>query len=313
MDRRSVVQSVMSAVGTTGLFAAGSGAVAATSRSPRSARMQDPSRAFVKSHDQVDLFYRDWGTGRPLIFLAPWGLHSGWWEYQMAHLSARGVRCIAYDRRGHGRSVEPVGGYNFDALADDLAAVIEQLDLHDVTLVGQSLGCGEVVRYLSRHDHDRIARVAMVAPITPQIVKSADNPAGVDADYLEKIREVLSTDRAHAIADAAAGFFGAPRNSVSAEMMAWWSDMLLQCSLKVLLELHRVFTITDFSAELRKISLPTLIVHGDSDTSTPIDFTGRRTASLIRGSRFIVYEGAAHGLPITHMDRLNRDLLAFSG
>jgi non-heme chloroperoxidase len=153
----------------------------------------------------------------------------------------------------------------------------------------------------------------LVAPITPQIVKSADNPAGVDASYLEKVREVLSTDRAHAIADSAAAFFGAPRNPVSTEMMAWWTDMLLQCSLKVLLELHRVFTITDFSAQLRTISLPTLIIHGDNDTSTPLDVTGRKTASLIRGSQLTVYEGAAHGLPITHMDRLNRDLLAFSG
>jgi pimeloyl-ACP methyl ester carboxylesterase len=313
MDRRGVLQSVMSAVGATGLIGASSGAMAATPRSPHPARIQDQARPFVKSHDHVDLFYRDWGTGRPLIFLAPWGLHSGWWEYQMAYLSARGARCIAYDRRGHGRSVEPVGGYNFDVLADDLAAVIEQLDLRDVTLVAQSLGCGEVVRYLSRHGSDRIARVVMVAPITPQIVKSADNPTGVDASYLQKVREVLSTDRAHAIADSAAAFFGAPKNPVSTEMMTWWTDMLLQCSLKVLLELHRVFTITDFSAQLRTIALSTLIIHGDNDTSTPLDITGRRTASLIPGSRLTVYEGAAHGLPITHMDRLNRDLLAFSG
>jgi pimeloyl-ACP methyl ester carboxylesterase len=153
----------------------------------------------------------------------------------------------------------------------------------------------------------------MIAPITPQLVKSTDNPAGVEASYLQKVRDVLSTDRAQAIAASAPAFFGASRNAVSTEMMDWWTDMLLQCSLKVLLELHRVFTITDFSAELRTMSLPTLVIHGDNDVSTPIDVTGRRTASLIRGSQLSVYEGAAHGLPITHMERLNRDLLAFAG
>jgi pimeloyl-ACP methyl ester carboxylesterase len=228
----------------------------------------------------------------------------------MAYLAAQGVRCIAYDRRGHGRSAEPPAGYEFDTLSDDLNAVLEQLDLQGVTLIGQSLGCGEIVRYLSRHGSRRVARVVMIAPITPLILKTADNPDGIDGANLEKVREALSTDRAHAIAGATPAYFGA-KNLVSAEMMDWFVKMLLQCSLRVLLDLQRVLTQTDFRHELPSISLPTLIIHGDNDASTPVNLTGRKTAGLIRGSQLKVYEGAAHGLAITHMHRLNRDLMEF--
>ncbi len=312
MDRRSLLQLAVAAVGATAIVNDAGGQMSARAAARRPGGQQRESASFVKSPDGTNLFFRDWGSGRHFVFLAPWRLHSGWWEYQMAHLTARGARCVAYDRRGHGRSDETTGGYNFDVLADDLASVVEQLDLHDVTLVGQSLGCGEMVRYLSRYSGPRVTRVVFIAPITPQIVRSPSNPQGVDSDYLEKVRAVLSADRPKAIAESAPAFFGAPQNAVSTEMMAWWTDMLMKCSLRVLLELHKVFTVTDFSAELSKVRLPTLIIHGDNDTSTPIEFTGRKTANLIRGSRLTVYAGAAHGLPITHMDRLNRDLLEFS-
>jgi non-heme chloroperoxidase len=311
MDRRGVLKSVVSAIVGAGLIAGGDSVSDAKEEKNRSSRMKGPAMPFIETRDGVGLFYRDWGRGAPIVFLAPWGLHSDWWEYQMAYLVGQGLRCIGYDRRGHGRSMEPRAGYEFDTLADDLNTVIERLDLRGVTLVGQSMGCGEIVRYLSRHGEHRIARIVMVAPITPLILRTADNPDGMESSYLEKVREALSSDRPHVIANAAPAFFGAPKNSVSAEMMDWWVDMLLQCSLKVLLDLQRVFTVTDFRFELRTISVSTLIIHGDSDTSTPIDLTGRKTASLIPGSQLKVYEGAAHGLPITHMDRLNRDLLAF--
>jgi non-heme chloroperoxidase len=310
MERRKLLKTMVSATSAVGLIAA-AGHSAAAKNASREVRVPTKAKSPAMSSDGTELFYRDWGAGRPLLFLAPWGLHSGWWEYQMAHLSTRGLRCIAYDRRGHGSSDESVAGYEFDALADDLAAVLKHLDLHDVTLVGQSMGCGEIVRYLARYNAHRIGRIVMIAPITPVIVKTSRNPEGLDPAYLEKVREVLSTDRPAAIAGGAAGFFGTPMNTVSPEMMGWWSEMLLQCPLKVLLELHRVFTVTDFTAELRRISLSTLIVHGDIDTSTPIDLTGRKTAQLVANSTLTVYEGAAHGLPITHMKRLNADLLAF--
>jgi non-heme chloroperoxidase len=312
MDRRGVLKSVMSTVGGAGLIAAGAGAWAAEEQTSRVSPTKGRPVAFIDSRDGVGLFYRDWGTGSPLVFLAPWGMDSDWWEYQMAYLAGQGLRCIGYDRRGHGRSVEPSGGYDYDTLADDLNDVIERLDLHGVMLVGHSMGCGEVVRYLSRHGAGRIARVAMVAPNTPMVVKTADNPDGVDRRILEEARARLSKDCPQVIAAAAPAFFNARKNSVSAEMMQWWTDMMVKCSLRVLLDLHRMFTETDFRSELSQISLPTVIIHGDSDTSAPIDRTGRKTASLISGSQLKVYEDAAHGLPITHMERLNQDLLAFA-
>lgn len=312
MDRREVLKSVAGAAAATGVAAAGARSDAAEGlgiAGPK--RRARPAPAFVEARDGTSLFYRDWGTGRPALFVAPWALGSAWWEYQMTHLAGQGVRCVGYDRRGHGRSGEPAAGYEFDTLADDLAAVVHRLDLRDLVLVGHSMGCGEVVRYLSRHGAGRVARVVLIAPITPFTLKTADNPDGVERGVLEAGRATLARDRPGAIAGAAAAFFG-PKNAVSAAMMEWWTATILQqCSLRVMLELHRVSTGTDFRPDLGAIRIPTLVVHGDSDTSTPLEFTGRRTARLIAGSELKVYEGAAHGLPITHMDRLNADLLAF--
>lgn len=270
-------------------------------------------RQVIESGDGTNLFFRDWGEGRAVVFLAPWSLNSAWWEYQIADLAGRGLRCIAYDRRGHGRSAEPTSGYEFDTLADDLGDVLEQLELRDVTLVGQSFGCGEIVRYLSRHGSDRIARIVLVSTITPFVLKTDDNPNGIDRAALESVRKVLSKDRPHPIAAAAPAFFGVPKNNVSQEIMDWWVRMMVdRCSLKVMLDLHKVFTETDFRPELRRISVPTLLIHGDNDTSTPIETTARKTAPLISGCQLKVYEGAAHGLPITHADHLNADLITFA-
>lgn len=229
----------------------------------------------------------------------------------MAYLAAHGMRCIAFDRRGHGRSAETTGGYDYDTLADDVDAIMEHLDLRGAALVGQSMGCGEVVRYLSRHGAGRVSRLVMIATSTPFVLKTGSNPDGVDAASLERVRTALSTDRPSAIAGAAPSFFGTPTNHVSDEMMNWWTTMLRQCPLRVMLDLHHALTETDFRAELSAISLPTLLIHGDRDVSAPIGLTGRKTASLIRGSQFKVYEDAAHGLPITHMHRLNSELQAF--
>ena len=268
---------------------------------------------FIQASDGTHLFFRDWGKGQPMVFVAPWGLNSAWWEYQMADLAGRGQRCVGLDRRGHGRSEEPNHGYEFDTLADDLAALLEQLDLREVTLVGQSMGCGEVVRYLSRHGSSRVARVVLVSTITPFILKTDDNPDGTAPADLEYPRTLLTKDHAHPIASYAPKFFGLPKNNVSQEIMEWWTRMMVDtCSLKVLLDLHRVFTVTDFRAELREISVPTLLIHGDNDTSTPMETTARKTVPLIPGCRLKVYEGAAHGLPVTHAEQLNADLFAFA-
>jgi non-heme chloroperoxidase len=288
-----------------GLPAAGArlGATAAPKATPQ---------AFIVTNDGTRLFYRDWGSGRPMLFVAPWALNVDWFEYQMTYLASQGFRCVGYDRRGHGRSDEPGRGYDFDTLAGDLATVIERLELRDLTLVAHSMGAGEAVRYLARHGR-RVAKLVLIAPITPFTLKTPDNPDGVDRGQLEKGREAMSRDRAGQIAAAAAAFFGTDKNTVSAATMQWWIDMIVnRCSLKVMVDLHRVFTETDFRPDLRTIKVPTLIVHGDHDVSTVLDRTGRRTAQLIAGSRLSIYEGAAHGLPITHMDQLNREIAAFA-
>jgi pimeloyl-ACP methyl ester carboxylesterase len=230
----------------------------------------------------------------------------------MIHLASQGARCIAYDRRGHGRSTDPGRGYDYDTLTGDLAALIEQLDLRDAVLVGHSMGGGEVVRYLShhgaRHGGDRVTGAVLVAATLPFMLKTADNPDGVDKRALYHVRAQIGSDFPKWLGDNARPFF-APETS--SEMVQWGVNMCLQSSLQALIELNRADMETDFRAEMPKVNVPTLIVHGDKDVSAPLDFTARRTARLISGSELKVYEGGPHGLFVTHMDRLNRDLLAF--
>lgn len=312
MHRRALLRTLLSG---TGLAAVADGRGFTQQATDVSNDACSPSR-FLKTRDGTELYYEDWaagGGGRPILFTAPWALNSAWWEYQIAGVAAKGLRCVAYDRRGHGRSDQPGRGYDFDTLADDLAALIDRLELRDVVLVGQSMGCAEIVRYLTRHGSDRIARVVLIATITPFVLKTADNPDGVDRRVLVDGRAMLSMDRPHQIAIAAPAFFGTQRNPVSAEIIEWWTRMMVDhVSLKTMLDLHRVFTETDFRPELPRIAVPTLLIHGDMDTSTRLDLTGRKSAQLIPRSRLVVYEGAAHGLPITHQQRLNADLIAFA-
>ena len=248
-----------------------------------------------------------------MLFVAPWGLNSDWWEYQMTPLAARSVRAVSFDRRGHGRSDEPLDAADFDTLAADIESVIRQLDLRDVTLVGHSLGAAEVVRYLARYGGQaRVSRAVLVGTITPLIAKAADNPDGLDPSLLARARERFARDRAQQIANGAAGFFGTPKNTVSQPIVDWWTRMMTdRCSLKVLLDLHVAMTETDFRPDLARLNVPTLIVHGDLDTSAPLELTARRTHQLVAGSTLKIYAGAAHGLPFTHMEQLNADLVAF--
>lgn len=275
-------------------------------------RLSQRRRSIVEASDGTRLHYEDWGSGAPLLFIAPWGLDSSWWEYEVAALIGQGVRCVALDRRGHGRSESTSRGLDFDTLADDIAATLTQLDLRDVTLVGHSMGCAEVVRYLSRHRAARVKRAVLVATITPFLLKTQDNPTGVDSAVFDRGRANLAKDRPNQIAAAADAFFGAPRNAVSQEIKGWWTRMMVdRVSLMTMLELHRAFTTTDFRAELPRIAVPTLLIHGDADASAPLEMTSRRTAALIPGSELRIYEGAAHGLPVTHAERLSADLLAY--
>jgi non-heme chloroperoxidase len=269
----------------------------------------DPN--IIRTADHTRLFYRDWGHGTPLVFLSGWTLNSDMWAYQMEPLSRLGCRCVAYDRRGHGRSSDPGRGYDFDTLADDLDSVLSTLDLSNVTLVAHSIASGEVVRYLTRHGSARVARIAFIAPAaTPYLLKTEDNPNGIDAALFEQGRAALRRSFPDWIEANAAPYFGP---GVSRAPLDWTIRMMLQTSHQAMLELAHVQTITDFRAELARVRVPSLVVHGDRDASAPLELTGRPTAALIAGASLNVYEGAGHGLYFTHAEKLNQDLLAFLG
>lgn len=263
----------------------------------------------IRAADNTRLFYRDWGQGTPIVFLSGWTLNSDMWAYQMEPLARLNCRCIAYDRRGHGRSSDPGRGYDFDTLADDLNSVLSTLDLHDVTLVTHSIASGEAVRYLTRHGSSRIARIAFVAPAaTPYLLKTADNPNGIDGILFEQGRAALRRSFPDWIEANAAPYFGA---GVSRAPCDWTIRMMLQTSHQAMLELAHLQTITDFREELKRVDVPSLVVHGERDVSAPLELTGRPTARLIPGASLYVYEDAAHGLYFTHAERLNQDLLTF--
>jgi non-heme chloroperoxidase len=313
MNRRELFKSAtsvaVSAATGAALFASDPDAVWAGAETRESPARNLLSMLFIETRDRAGLFYRDWGTGKPVVFLHGWALNSEMWQYQMVHLAANGFRCVAYDRRSHGRSTDPGRGYDFDTLADDLAAVLERLDLRDVTLVGHSMGCAEVVRYLTRHGSSRVARIALVSMSLPFVMKTPDNPDGVDKAILDAQRAAWATDFPKWLGENARPFF-AP--DTSQQMVDWGIRMCLQTSLQAILECNRIDVEVDFRPELPEIKVPTLIVHGDRDVSAPLDFTARRVAKLMPGSKLKVYRRGPHGLMFTHTDQLNADLLEFA-
>jgi non-heme chloroperoxidase len=231
------------------------------------------------------------------------------WAYQVADLSDQGLRCIACDRRGHGRSDVPAGGYDMDTLADDLAAVIEQLDLRDVVLVGHSMGCGEILRYVARHGSGRVAKIAFLAPATPFPLKTPDNPGGAPMAYFEQMWATWAKDFPRWVEENKGPFF-APQTSPA--MVDWMIRMLEETPTPVAIATSRAMVTTDLRGDLARIDRPTLILHGDKDASAPVELTGRPTAAGIRGAVLKVYPGAPHGLFVTHLEQVNRDLLAFA-
>jgi non-heme chloroperoxidase len=303
MRRRQGLKSVGTLAAGVGVRALGVEAVATQASAAEAVHARH-----IVTRDGTTLFHKDWGSGRPVLFVSSWGLNADMWAYQMVALSGPEVRCIAFDRRGHGRSSDPGRGYDYDTLADDLATVIEQLELNEITLVGHSMGAGEIVRYLSRHGPSRVARVVLLAPTTPLLLKTADNPDGVDKTVFEQMRAMWRKDFPKWLFDNAQPFFV---SDTSSQMIQWVGRMLLQSSLKALIDLNVQVTETDFGGELRRVTPPTFIIHGDRDLSAPLGLTGQKTAQLIPGSRLTVYEGAPHGLMFTHMERLNADLLTF--
>jgi pimeloyl-ACP methyl ester carboxylesterase len=271
---------------------------------------------YIQTSDSTQLYYREWGTGTPVLFVSAWAFSGAMWEYQMLHLSEHGLRCIAFDRRGHGRSDDPGRGYDIDRLSDDLAEVIAQLDLHDLTLVGNSMGCGEIVHYLARHDTSRVARVVLVSGITPGTLKSAENPQGFPKEASEYAISRMQQDRPLYMADGAIKYFGLgstwPGPSLlSSEMVQWAIRLILECSPKATIECFRVSAQTNFLPDLPACTVPTLILHGENDQIAPLELCGRRTAQGIAGSELKTYPGGGHGMFLTHRERLNEDLLAF--
>jgi pimeloyl-ACP methyl ester carboxylesterase len=267
----------------------------------------------IQTNDGVSLFVRDWGEGEPVMFCAAWALSSIAWQYQMISVVDNGRRAVAYDRRGHGRSDDPGRGYDYDTLADDLAQVLQRLDLQDVTLVAHSMGSGEAVRYLTRHGDGRIARLLLLAPTTPFVLKTPDNQNGVDGELFAARRAEWRDDFGRWILENEAPYFGdgLPGCDVSPLLRDWTKADMLATTLQAAIEFQQSAVETDFRAELARLSLPTLIVQGDADASAPLPLTGARTADLMPNARLLVYENAPHGLYLTHRERVNADLLTF--
>jgi non-heme chloroperoxidase len=264
--------------------------------------------------DRTQIYYKDWGTGQPVVFSHGWPLSADSWEAQMLFLASTGYRCIAHDRRGHGRSSQPWNGNDMDTYADDLAELIETLDLKSAVLIGFSAGGGEVARYIGRHGTKRVARAALISAVPPLMLKTAANPDGLPIKKFDEIRAGCRADRSQFYKDLASGpFFGAnrPGARVSQGMIDSFWLQGMQAGARNTFDCIKAFSETDFTEDLKKFDVPTLIVHGDDDQIVPIGAAALSSAKLVRNAILKVYPGAPHGLTDTHKDRLNTDLLAF--
>jgi non-heme chloroperoxidase len=261
----------------------------------------------------AEIFYKDWGTGQPVVFSHGWPLNADAWDDQLFLVAANGYRAIAHDRRGHGRSSQTWGGNDLDTYADDLAAVIEALDLRDIVLVGHSTGGGEVVRYVGRHGTSRVAKVLTVGAIPPLMLKTAANPGGTPIEAFDAIRAGVSGDRSQFYKDLSAPFYGAnrPDSTVSQGVRdAFWL-WSMQVGLKGAYDCVKAFSETDLTEDLKKIDVPMLLIHGDDDQIVPIADSAELSVKLVPNATLKVYPGAPHGLFTTHKTQFNADLLAF--
>jgi non-heme chloroperoxidase len=263
--------------------------------------------------DGTQLFYKDWGRGRPVVFSHGWPLSADAWEDQMVFLAERGYRAIAHDRRGHGRSGQPWQGNDMNTYADDLAALVDALDLHEAVFVGHSTGGGEVARYLGRHGGKRAAKAVLVGAVPPIMLKTPANPDGLPLDVFDGIRAGVQADRAQFFRDLSGPFYGA--NRAGAKVSQGLRDTFwligMQGSLKAELDCIKQFSETDFTEDLKKIEVPTLFIHGDDDQIVPIANSAHKAVKLVRNATLKVYPGAPLGLAATHKHQLNQDLLRF--
>jgi len=270
--------------------------------------------SFITAADGAQIFYKDWGSGPPVVLSHGWPLNSDSWEAHQLFLASNGFRAIAHDRRGHGRSTQTWDGNTMDTYADDLAALIGALDLRDLTLVGFSTGGGEVVRYIGRHGTERVAKLVLVSAVPPYLVQTADNPGGVPVEVFDGLRAASLADRSRTYQDLADGpFFGGNRPGQQPSRGtrdAFWLQGM-QSGHRNALQCIAAFSATDFRPDLAKIDVPTLVIHGEDDQVVPVDVGGRASSALIDGAQLKVYPGAPHGITDTHQEELSADLLAF--
>jgi len=263
--------------------------------------------------EEVQLSYKDYGKGRPVVLIHGWPLSKDMWEYQIDDLVNAGLRVIKYDRRGFGKSDKPWNGYDYDTFAHDLKAVMDTLDLQDAVLVGFSMGGGEVVRYLSRFGSNRVSKIVLVSSVTPYLLKTADNPEGVDESIFADMIAGIKKDRIGFLDDFGKQFFGVSlvNHPVSAPLLNYYLQLESVALPRATVQCVLAFGHTDFRRDVEAIAVPTLVIHGDDDKIVPIDVSGARTSKLIPGAVYKVYKGAPHGLFYTHRTQLNTDLVAF--
>ncbi len=265
------------------------------------------------NNEPVKIFYEDMGKGKPVVFIHGWPLSGSMWEYQITQLPQHGLRCITYDRRGFGHSDRPFDGYDYNTLAGDLKSLLDKLDLTKVTLVGFSMGAGEIAKYFSLHGGDRISKVVLISGVVPYMLQTADNADGVPQKKFDKMLKAMMDDRPSFLKNFNKDFYrsGLKNNPVSDVYLANSLTKAMDASPIATIECAKSFSSTDFRQDVIKINVPTLIIHGDNDKTVPIKPTGEQSAKLIKGSVFKVYKGAPHGLWFTDKEKLNRDLIDF--
>lgn len=268
----------------------------------------------ITTKDGTQIYYKDWGSGPPVVFSHGWPLTGDAWESQMLFLASQGYRCIAHDRRGHGRSSQPWNGNEMDTYADDLAELFKALDLKGATMIGHSTGGGEVARYIGRHGSGRVARAVLVSSVPPLMLKTKANPGGLPIEVFDGLRAASVANRAQLYKDLASGpFFGFNRPGAKISqgtIDTFWLQGMMGGH-KNTYDCIKAFSETDFTDDLKKIDVPTLVIHGEDDQIVPIDAAGRASARLVKNAKLIVYSGAPHGVTDTHKERLNADLLGF--
>ncbi|MEE3653055.1 MULTISPECIES: alpha/beta fold hydrolase [unclassified Brenneria] len=264
------------------------------------------------TQDGTQIYFKDWGTGKPVLLSHGWPLDADMWDSQLNFLAEQGYRAIAFDRRGFGRSDQPWTGYDYDTFAADINQLIHHLDLHDVTLVGFSMGGGDVTRYIARYGTERVAGLVLLGAVTPIFIKTDDHPEGMEKSVFDDIKQGLRKDRAQFISDFSTPFYGLNKGTtVSQGVQTQTLNIALLASLKGTIDCVTAFSETDFRPDMTKIDVPTLVIHGDADQVVPFEATGKLAAGMIKDSRLKIYKGAPHGFAATHTDELNQDLLSF--